>query len=365
MKIQHTNLLSLWVLTLGWALTCTGTAQAQAQPQQYIPHHLLGLIHTPEVHRELKLTQGQVDQLENLFDQIDGQWWRSRNLKPDENAVVILKLEETVNDWFRSNCTAVQEQRLQQLVLRSQGTRMLLRKDVKQKLGLSKGQSQSIFELARSTQNAQVELQKATRQNLSTDDLRDVFSKAQQAEQQVFTSVLKPEQIAKLSELVGQEFDTKGLKRIFPRAPELIASKHWLNSKSLTLAELRGKVVLLHFYAFQCHNCKANFDVYRRWHEKYGDQVVVIGIQTPETALERDPLAVTRAAGKEDLKFPILIDLESANWKNWSNTMWPTVYVIDKQGYLRQWWQGELRWQGANGDQTIEKLVGELLSESS
>ena len=139
MKIQHTNFLSLWVLTLGWALTCTGTAQAQAQAQtkaqtqQYIPHHLLGLIHAPEVHRELKLTQGQVDQLENLFDQIDGQWWRSRNLKPDENAAVILKLEETVDDWFRSNGTAVQQHRLQQLVLWSQGTRMLLRKDVKQK----------------------------------------------------------------------------------------------------------------------------------------------------------------------------------------------------------------------------------------
>ena len=169
-----------------------------------------GLIHAPEVHRELKLTQGQVDQLENLFDQIDGQWWRSRNLKPDENAAVILKLEETVDDWFRSNGTAVQQHRLQQLVLWSQGTRMLLRKDVKQKLGLSKGQSQSILDLAQSTQNAQLELQQATRQNLSTDDLRDVFSKAQQAEQQVFTSVLKPEQIAKLRELVGQEFDTKG-----------------------------------------------------------------------------------------------------------------------------------------------------------
>ena len=181
MKIQHTNFLSLWVLTLGWALTCTGTAQAQtkAQTQQYIPHHLLGLIHAPEVHRELKLTQGQVDQLENLFDQIDGQWWRSRNLKPDENAAVILELEETVDDWFRSNGTAVQQHRLQQLVLWSQGTRMLLRKDVKQKLGLSEGQSQSILDLAQSTQNAQLELQKATRQNLSTDDLRDVFSKAQ------------------------------------------------------------------------------------------------------------------------------------------------------------------------------------------
>ena len=93
--------------------------------------------------------------------------------------------------------------------------------------------------------------------------------------------------------------------------------------------------------------------------------MVLIGIQTPETALERDPVAVARAAGDEELAFPILIDLEAAKWKNWSNTMWPTVYVIDKQGYLRQWWQGELRWQGATGDQSIEKLVEELLVESS
>ena len=366
-KLQFKNFVSFFVLTFSCALTCTGITEAQTapQPHEYVPHHLLGLIHAPEVHRELKMTQGQINQLEKLFDQIDGQWWRSRNLKVGEKTAVILKLEETVDNWLQTNCTAEQRLRLQQLELRSQGTRMLLRTDVQEKLSLSELQVRSIFELAQATQNAQTELQKAIRQNLPTEELRGAVSKAQEAEQKVFLTLLKSDQIAKLRELAGREFDTSGLKRIFPKAPELIASKHWINTKPLTLANLRGKVVLLHFYAFQCHNCKANFDVYRRWHEKFGDQVVLIGIQTPETALERDPVAVARAAGNEELTFPILIDLEAANWKNWSNTMWPTVYVIDKQGYLRQWWQGELRWQGATGDQAIEKLVEELILESS
>jgi thiol-disulfide isomerase/thioredoxin len=363
MKMKITHRISVGVLILGWVSTWVGTvsAQSEPQPQQYIPHHLLGLVHAPEVHRELQLSQGQIDRLEKLFDQIDGQWWRARNLTPELNSAVILKLEKTVSDWFQTHATAVQVQRLEQLVLRSQGTRMLLRDDVKQKLDLSDSQSKTIFDLAQATHDTQMELQKATQQSSATDELRDAFAKAQRAEQRVFSSVLKTEQIARLRDLIGQDFDTKGLKRIFPRAPELIASEHWLNSKPLTLESLRGKVVLLHFYAFQCHNCQANFDVYRRWHEKYGDQVVVIGIQTPETALEKDPLAVNRAAREEDLKFPILIDLESANWKNWSNTMWPTVYVIDQQGYLRQWWQGELRWQGATGDEAIEAVVNDLL----
>ncbi|MBL8873952.1 MAG: hypothetical protein JNK90_29525, partial [Planctomycetaceae bacterium] len=46
-----------------------------------------------------------------------------------------------------------------------------------------------------------------------------------------------------------------------------------------------------------------------------------------------------------------------------SNTMWPTVYVIDKRGYIRHWWQGELNWQGATGDKVIEDVVEAALKE--
>jgi peroxiredoxin len=91
--------------------------------------------------------------------------------------------------------------------------------------------------------------------------------------------------------------------------------------------------------------------------------VVVIGIQTPETQPERDLTAICKAATDNRLEFPILMDLKSENWKAWGNTMWPTVYVIDKKGYLRHWWQGELNWQGATGDQTIERIADDLLKE--
>lgn len=354
------------LLIVAATLCSVSAAQVQSSSESgeaYVPHHLLGLVHAPEVHEELQLSDAQVKQLEALFQSIDGDWLRARNLPPEKNAAVIDQLEKKVRAWFQANAKEPQWRRLQQLELRAQGIRILLRDDVKRQLALSDSQFQRFLELAKATQQASDQLSKAARQNTETQQLRNEVRKAQKAEEMAFAKVINPNQMRKLQGMLGPSFNTGQLSRVYPMAPELSPVENWINGKPVTLKQLRGKVVLLHFYAFQCHNCQANFDVYRRWHEKYGDDVVVIGIQTPETARERDPLAVSNAAKKEDLKFPILIDLESSNWRNWSNTMWPTVYVIDQRGYLRQWWQGELRWQGATGDQMIEKLVDKLLSE--
>lgn len=64
-----------------------------------------------------------------------------------------------------------------------------------------------------------------------------------------------------------------------------------------------------------------------------------------------------------EFAFPILIDNDHANWKAWGNTMWPTVYLIDKQGYVRYWWLGELNWQGAEGEKIFRGRIEELLAE--
>jgi hypothetical protein len=56
----------------------------------------------------------------------------------------------------------------------------------------------------------------------------------------------------------------------------------------------------------------------------------------------------------------VQVDGDSATWKAWGNTTWPTTYVIDQQGYLRVWWQGELQWQGAKGDEVIRDAVETL-----
>ena len=176
--------------------------------------------------------------------------------------------------------------------------------------------------------------------------------------------ILTPDQRARYRRALGPVRNTNRFERIYAQAPELIDSGAWLDDSPVRLADLRGKVVLLHFYAFQCHNCQANFGIYNNWERRLREKgVEIIGIQTPETAAEAEPARVTADAHQQGFEFPVLIDLEKKNWDAWGNTMWPTIYVVDKRGYIRYWWMGELQWQGARGDKYIERLVDKLRLE--
>ena len=95
-----------------------------------------------------------------------------------------------------------------------------------------------------------------------------------------------------------------------------------------------------------------------------GREFVLLGIHTPETAAERDPANVREATRAADLTFPILIDPERRNWDAWGNSMWPSVYLIDTQGYVRYWWYGELNWKGADGAERLRQRIEELLDAS-
>ena len=92
---------------------------------------------------------------------------------------------------------------------------------------------------------------------------------------------------------------------------------------------------------------------------------MIIGIQTPETSSERKLDRVTAAVKKDAMEYPVMHDAESSNWKTWSNTMWPTVYLIDKQGFIRRWWQGEMNWKGTPGEQQMRQTIEQLLAEES
>lgn len=87
-------------------------------------------------------------------------------------------------------------------------------------------------------------------------------------------------------------------------------------------------------------------------------------MHTPETSRERQIENVRSAAAKSGLKFPILIDNKNENWSAWGNSMWPSVYLIDKQGYVRAWWIGELNWKGAQGEKIMRERIEELLAEN-
>lgn len=329
-----------------------------------VPGQMLALLHASEVQQELKLNSKQVTELESLFAEIDGSWFRLRNQSQQQQLPLLDSLNQRVHSWLAEHVTNEQRERLRQIELQAQNVRMLLRNDVALELKLESRQQERFAGFARSTDAAQAALQKAIITGEPGDELQSKAKAAAKAEQDTVRKVLKPEQTQRLQKMLGESFDTSKLKRIYPMAPEFVPVEDWFNSGPLTLKELRGKVVLVHFYAFQCHNCHANFEIYRRWHDQWHEKgVVVIGIQTPETSQERDPAAVKSAAAERKLEFPIMVDVASKNWEAWGNTMWPTVYVVDKNGYLRQWWQGELNWKGATGDKTLEQVVAQLLAE--
>lgn len=90
---------------------------------------------------------------------------------------------------------------------------------------------------------------------------------------------------------------------------------------------------------------------------------MVLGIHTPELSSERSVNAVRQNARDTGLTFPILIDNDKRNWNAWGNSMWPSVYLLDKQGYVRAWWYGELNWQGSKGEEQLRKRIEQLLAE--
>lgn len=329
-----------------------------------VPRQMLPLLHTPEIHQELKFSKTQVAELESLFSEIDSSWFQSRILPAEKQLPILDSIDHRVHKWLADHATKQQSERLSQIELQAQSVRMLLRKDLADQIKLESSQQNRFAELARATVAAQSALQAALNQGESSDELKSKATAAAKAEQDAVKQVLKLEQQKRLALLIGEPFELSKLNRIYPMAPEFVPVTNWVNSKPLTLKELRGKVVLVHFYAFQCHNCHANFEIYRRWHDHLRSKgVEVVGIQTPETSQERDPAAVKSAAAERKLEFPILVDVESQNWVAWGNTMWPTVYVVDKNGYIRHWWQGELNWNGATADKTIENVIEQLLAE--
>jgi peroxiredoxin len=325
-----------------------------------VPQTLLGLIHAPEVQQEVGLKQPASDEFLKRLREVDGPWWRSRNLPEAERRGIIAKQEELLQELLGKLLDSTQLNRLRQIELQAQGARMLLRPEVAEFLQLSPAQQTEFTALFSETEKLLAEANLP--EHRGDENKLKIALETKRGEAAAALELLSPQQQQRLPELLGSKFDTTKLSRIYPLAPELIDSKVWVGDRQVTLEELRGQVVLLHFYAFQCHNCQANFKHYNRWQEKLAARgVVVVGIQTPELDDERDPAQVTAAAQEQGFKFPVLIDLQNANWDAWGNTMWPTVYVIDREGYIRLWWQGELNWQGAKGDQTIEELVEKLL----
>jgi thiol-disulfide isomerase/thioredoxin len=140
----------------------------------------------------------------------------------------------------------------------------------------------------------------------------------------------------------------------------------WLNTpqeKSLSLADRKGKVTVVHFWTFACSNCRANIPIYNRWQTQFASQdVAIIGVHTPELAHEKAVANVRREIQKLNIKWPVLIDGDYANWNRWKQEYWPTVYLIDKHGKVRYQWIGEM---GEAGEKQMTRRIEQLQKEKA
>jgi thiol-disulfide isomerase/thioredoxin/sugar lactone lactonase YvrE len=126
------------------------------------------------------------------------------------------------------------------------------------------------------------------------------------------------------------------------RAPEL-RGRGWLNTGGATLSiqDLRGRIVLLDFWTFCCINCLHVLDELRPLEEKYADVLVTIGVHSPKFDHERDPEALAQAVERYGVTHPVLDDPDLVTWDQYTARAWPTLVLVDPEGYIAATMAGE------------------------
>ena len=141
--------------------------------------------------------------------------------------------------------------------------------------------------------------------------------------------------------------------------PSLTGAVEWINSPALTNESLKGKVVLVDFWTFDCINCKHTLPYVKDWAKKYEkDGLVVIGVHTPEYGFERIIDNVKDKVKEYGITYPVAIDNNYAIWRNFDNQYWPAHYLIDAKGQVRYTHFGEGSYE------TQEKVIQQLLEEA-
>jgi thiol-disulfide isomerase/thioredoxin len=142
-------------------------------------------------------------------------------------------------------------------------------------------------------------------------------------------------------------------------APEFTGTSTWLNSSPLTMAGLKGRVILVQFWTYSCVNCLRTLPYVTKWYEKYKDKgFIVIGVHTPEFAFERETGNVETAIKRFGISYPVAQDNQYRTWKAYENQYWPAEYLIDKSGKIVATQFGE------GGYSQIENAIARLVGDS-
>jgi cytochrome c biogenesis protein CcdA/thiol-disulfide isomerase/thioredoxin len=173
----------------------------------------------------------------------------------------------------------------------------------------------------------------------------------------------KPNQFAKKAATASKKAATMAKMATLPdlgKAPNFTGIVSWFNTpgdKPLSLAQLKGKVVLVDFWTYSCINCQRSLPHVEGWYQDYkNDGLVVVGVSTPEFAFEHVVSNVRSAAGNLGIHYPVAIDNNYGTWDAYNNEYWPAEYLIDQTGQVRAYDFGE------GGYSTMESNIRTLLT---
>ncbi|HEY3193124.1 MAG TPA: cytochrome c biogenesis protein DipZ [Solirubrobacterales bacterium] len=148
----------------------------------------------------------------------------------------------------------------------------------------------------------------------------------------------------------------------YGQAPDFTGTQDWFNTsggESLSMSDLRGRVVLIDFWTYTCINCIRTLPYLEAWQQRYGNQgFTVVGVHSPEFPFEKDADNVRDAIHQNHLTYPVVQDNDLATWDAWGNQYWPADYLVDAQGNVRDAHFGE-------GDYAeTERAIRTLLREA-
>ncbi|OBH83447.1 cytochrome c biogenesis protein CcdA [Mycobacterium scrofulaceum] len=218
-----------------------------------------------------------------------------------------------------------------------------------------------VFNLPAMLQRAIPDYTTAMQNKIGADDIQRTLNPAPAAPPGASGLQLGPDGVSIKGALTDCMDGATQLQQCGP-APAIAGISGWLNTadgKPLDRAAVRGKVVLIDFWAYSCINCQRAIAHVTNWYGRYHDAgLVVIGVHTPEYAFERVPADVASGAAALHISYPVALDNDYTTWNNFSNLYWPAEYLIDANGVVRHTKFGEGDYDGT------EKLIRDLLVDA-
>ena len=139
--------------------------------------------------------------------------------------------------------------------------------------------------------------------------------------------------------------------------PSFAGAVGWLNSQPLDATDLRGHVVLVDFWTFTCINWLRTEPYIRAWSQAYReDGLIVVGMHTPEFSFEHEAARVRDQVRERKIDYPVALDNDYEVWRAFSNHYWPAIYLVDRDGVIRDHHFGEGRYE--RSERTIQQLLG-------